>query len=89
MLQPIEVRKVLLQKVTDASGLEELIEKGVFRADDVIGASWARPKATAGSNDFTRLSGRPGVSRGARGQRDADLGRSGRSRLLGPAVQTA
>jgi len=28
MLQPIEVRKVLLQKVTDASGLEELIDKG-------------------------------------------------------------
>jgi len=39
MLQPIEARKVLLQKVTDASGLEELIEKGVFKADDVIGSS--------------------------------------------------
>ena len=54
MLQPIEVRKVLLQKVTDASGLEELIEKGVFRADDVVGVV-GKTEGNGGVNDYTRL----------------------------------
>ena len=54
MLQPIEVRKVLLQKVTDASGLEELIDKGVFRADDVVGVV-GKTEGNGGVNDYTRL----------------------------------
>ena len=54
MPQPIEVRKVLLQKVTDASGLEELIEKGVFTADQVIGVV-GKTEGNGGVNDYTRL----------------------------------
>ncbi|MFZ2056982.1 MAG: ring-opening amidohydrolase, partial [Acidimicrobiales bacterium] len=54
MLQPIEVRKVLLQKVTDASGLEELIDEGVFRADDVVGVV-GKTEGNGGVNDYTRL----------------------------------
>ena len=54
MLQPFEVRKVLLQKVTDASGLEELIDKGVFRADDVVGVV-GKTEGNGGVNDYTRL----------------------------------
>jgi len=54
MLQPIEVRKVLLQKVTDASGLEELIDKGTFRADDVVGVV-GKTEGNGGVNDYTRL----------------------------------
>ncbi len=30
------VRKVILENVSDASGLEELIQAGDFRADDVV-----------------------------------------------------
>ena len=54
MLQPIEVRKVLINKVTDASGLEELIEKSVFLADDVIGVV-GKTEGNGGVNDYTRL----------------------------------
>ena len=54
MLQPFEVRKVLLQKVTDVSGLEELIDKGVFRADDVVGVV-GKTEGNGGVNDYTRL----------------------------------
>ena len=54
MLKPIEARKVPLLKVTDASGLEELIEKGVFKADDVIGVI-GKTEGNGGVNDYTRL----------------------------------
>jgi len=54
MMQPIEVRKVLLQKVTDASGLEELIDGGVFQADDVVGVV-GKTEGNGGVNDYTRL----------------------------------
>ncbi|PZS36928.1 MAG: barbiturase, partial [Pseudonocardiales bacterium] len=36
MPRPIEVRKVAIDSVTDASGLTELIDAGVFAADDVL-----------------------------------------------------
>ena len=54
MPQPIEVRKVPLLKVTDASGLEELIDKGVFKADDVI-AVVGKTEGNGGVNDYTRI----------------------------------
>ena len=54
MPQPIEVRKVPILKVTDASGLEELIDKGVFRADDVI-AVVGKTEGNGGVNDYTRI----------------------------------
>ncbi len=54
MPQPIEVRKVPLEKVTDASGLEELINKGVFEADEVI-AVVGKTEGNGGVNDYTRI----------------------------------
>ena len=54
MPQPIEVRKVPILKVTDASGLEELIDKGVFKADDVI-AIVGKTEGNGGVNDYTRI----------------------------------
>ena len=54
MPQPIEVRKVPILKVTDASGLEELIDKGVFAADDVL-AIVGKTEGNGGVNDYTRI----------------------------------
>ena len=54
MPQPIEVRKVPLEKVTDASGLSELINKGVFEADEVI-AVVGKTEGNGGVNDYTRI----------------------------------
>jgi cyanuric acid amidohydrolase len=54
MPQPIEVHKVPILKVTDASGLEELIDKGVFAADDVI-AVVGKTEGNGGVNDYTRI----------------------------------
>ena len=50
----IEVRKVILENVSDASGLEELIRAGVFGADDVI-AVIGKTEGNGGVNDFTRI----------------------------------
>jgi barbiturase len=51
---PIEVRKVPILSVTDASGLEELIDKGVFKADDVL-AIVGKTEGNGGVNDYTRI----------------------------------
>jgi cyanuric acid amidohydrolase len=51
---PIEVRKVPIEKVTDASGLAELITKGVFAADDVL-AIVGKTEGNGGVNDYTRI----------------------------------
>ncbi len=64
----IEVRKVVLEGVSDASGLERLIDDGVFAADEVI-AVIGKTEGNGGVNDFTRiladarLSRRPRVAR--------------------------
>lgn len=50
----IEVRKVVLESVTDASGLAELIEEGVFDADGVV-AVVGKTEGNGGVNDFTRI----------------------------------
>jgi ring-opening amidohydrolase-like protein len=50
----IEVRKVILQGVSDASGLEGLIDDGVFAADEVI-AVIGKTEGNGGVNDFTRI----------------------------------
>ena len=50
----IEVRKVVLESVSDASGLAELIDKGVFEADGVI-AVVGKTEGNGGVNDFTRI----------------------------------
>jgi cyanuric acid amidohydrolase len=51
---PIEVRKVVLESVGDASGLARLIDDRVFGADDVI-AIIGKTEGNGGVNDFTRI----------------------------------
>lgn len=50
----IEVAKVELKTVMDASGLEELIMSGKFAADEVIGVI-GKTEGNGGVNDFTRI----------------------------------
>jgi cyanuric acid amidohydrolase len=50
----IEVVKVELKSVQDASGLEAAINKGQFRADEVI-AVIGKTEGNGGVNDFTRI----------------------------------
>ncbi len=50
----IEVAKVELKNVQDASGVETLIGKGHFRADEVI-AVIGKTEGNGGVNDFTRI----------------------------------
>ena len=54
MPRAIEVHKVPIESVSDASGLSELIEKGVFSADDVI-AVVGKTEGNGGVNDYTRI----------------------------------
>lgn len=50
----VEVRKVVLESVGDASGLALLIDEGVFEADGVI-AVVGKTEGNGGVNDFTRI----------------------------------
>ena len=50
----IEVAKVELKNVQDASGLEAAIGRGQFRADGVI-AVIGKTEGNGGVNDFTRI----------------------------------
>ena len=50
----VEVRKVVLESVGDASGLASLIDEGVFDADGVI-AVVGKTEGNGGVNDFTRI----------------------------------
>jgi len=50
----IEVRKVVLESVGDASGLAALIDDGVFDADGVV-AVVGKTEGNGGVNDFTRI----------------------------------
>jgi len=50
----IEVAKVELKSVQDASGLEERIGKGQFTADEVV-AVVGKTEGNGGVNDFTRI----------------------------------
>ncbi|QGN50781.1 ring-opening amidohydrolase [Micromonospora sp. WMMC415] len=54
MPQPIEVRKVPIKHVSDASGLAELIDSGVLDADRVI-AIIGKTEGNGGVNDYTRI----------------------------------
>ena len=51
---PIEVRKVEIKSVQDASGLAALIDDGVFAADEVI-AVIGKTEGNGGVNDYTRI----------------------------------
>src|SRR4029079_13285632 len=50
----IEVLKVELKSVSDASGLEKAIVDGKFKADEVIGVI-GKTEGNGGVNDFTRI----------------------------------
>ncbi len=52
--QPVEVRKVPIKSVADASGLAELIDKGIIEADRVI-AVIGKTEGNGGVNDYTRI----------------------------------
>jgi ring-opening amidohydrolase-like protein len=52
--EPIEVRKVPIKHVSDASGLAELIDAGVLDADRVI-AVIGKTEGNGGVNDYTRI----------------------------------
>src|SRR6201747_950677 len=54
MPAPIEVRKVPLHNVSDASELATLIDEGVFEADRVI-AVIGKTEGNGGVNDYTRI----------------------------------
>jgi ring-opening amidohydrolase-like protein len=51
---PIEVRKVPIDSVTDASGLARLIDEGVIEADRVL-AVIGKTEGNGGVNDYTRI----------------------------------
>src|SRR6266704_746293 len=52
--EPIEVRKVPLHNVSDASELAKLIDDGVLEADRVI-AVIGKTEGNGGVNDYTRI----------------------------------
>lgn len=54
MPEPIEVRKVPLLNVSDASGLADLIDEGVLEADRVV-AVIGKTEGNGGVNDYTRI----------------------------------
>src|ERR1700745_662974 len=51
---PIEVRKVPLHNVSDASELAKLIDDGVLEADRVV-AVIGKTEGNGGVNDYTRI----------------------------------
>ncbi len=50
----IEVAKIVIKSVQDAAGLEKVISKGQFSADEVI-AVIGKTEGNGGVNDFTRI----------------------------------
>jgi ring-opening amidohydrolase-like protein len=54
MPEPIEVRKVPILTVSDASGLAELVDRGVLEADRVV-AVIGKTEGNGGVNDYTRI----------------------------------
>jgi barbiturase len=52
--EPIEVRKVPIRHVSDASGLADLIDAGVLDADRVV-AVVGKTEGNGGVNDYTRI----------------------------------
>jgi cyanuric acid amidohydrolase len=54
MPEPIDVRKVPILNVSDASGLADLVDKGVVDADRVV-AVIGKTEGNGGVNDYTRI----------------------------------
>ena len=73
MPEPIEVRKVSIEHVSDASGLAGLMDSGVVEADRVI-AVIGKTEGNGGVNDYTRIIADRAFREAllARGSRDAE-----------------
>ena len=87
MPDAIEVRKVPIHSVADASELGKLIDDGVMAADRVI-AIIGKTEGNGGVNDYTRIISDRAfrevlIEKGARPTR------SSRSRSSGPVAPTA
>ncbi|HET6727864.1 MAG TPA: ring-opening amidohydrolase [Jiangellaceae bacterium] len=54
MPEPVEVRKVPIRNVSDASGLAEMVDKGIIDADRVV-AVVGKTEGNGGVNDYTRI----------------------------------
>ncbi|MEP6561143.1 MAG: ring-opening amidohydrolase, partial [Nakamurella sp.] len=54
MPEPIEVRKIPLHSVSDASELTALIDAGVIEADRIV-AVIGKTEGNGGVNDYTRI----------------------------------
>src|SRR5579875_448287 len=54
MPDPVEVRKIPLEHVSDASGLDKLIVEGLVGADRVV-AVIGKTEGNGGVNDYTRI----------------------------------
>jgi barbiturase len=52
--EPVEVRKVPIRNVSDASGLAELVDEGVIDGDRVV-AVVGKTEGNGGVNDYTRI----------------------------------
>ena len=71
----IDVAKIEIKSVSDASGLEELVASGRMSVDSIV-AVIGKTEGNGGVNDFTRIladpvgSLRPEVLRGRRRRRD-------------------
>ncbi len=89
MPQPIEVRKVAIEHVSDASGLARLIEDHVIEPDRVV-AVIGKTEGNGGVNDYTRIIADRAfrevlVATGTRSADDVDAG----ARSCGRAAPTA
>src|SRR5436190_741 len=83
MPDAIEVRKIPLKNVSDASGFAELIEAGVLEADRVI-AVIGKTEGNGGVNDYTRIIADRAfrevlMAKGTRGRGRHEAGRHHRS----------
>ena len=54
MADPVEVQKVAIESVSDASGLAKLVDEGVIEADRVL-AVIGKTEGNGGVNDYTRI----------------------------------
>ena len=88
MPAPIEVRKVPLHNVSDASELAKLIDDGVIEADRVI-AVIGKTEGNGGVNDYTRIIADRAFREVLLEKGTRRRARSSRSRSCGPAAPTA
>ncbi len=87
MPEPIEVRKIPLHSVADASELTALFDAGVIDADRVI-AVIGKTEGNGGVNDYTRIIADRAFRERREGRRNLNRTTSGRSRSSGPVAPT-